>query len=76
MMNEYTNLKILNILADITINNNNLTPREELLLKMRLRGCALGDAGKELGVTRERIRAIEYRILQKIKIEKKDWKMI
>lgn len=45
-----------------------LSPREYKLLKMRFRdGMCLEEVGKEFGVTRERIRQIEGKVIQKLK---------
>ncbi|MEK6884469.1 MAG: sigma factor-like helix-turn-helix DNA-binding protein [Nanoarchaeota archaeon] len=52
---------------------NNLTPREQKILKMRF-GIedgivhTLEEVGVKFGVTRERIRQIEFKALEKIKI--------
>ena len=53
-----------------------LTPREQKILKMRFglegeRGHTLEEVGKEFGVTRERIRQIEAKALQKLKQHEK-----
>lgn len=59
-----------------------LTPREEKILELREEGKTLEQCGKELGVTRERIRQIEkkgeYRIIRRLKslleeIKQKEW---
>ena len=49
-----------------------LTPRERKIVKMRFGlgdgiGHTLEEVGREFGVTRERIRQIEAKVLQKLK---------
>lgn len=54
------------IFADIC--KTNLSEKQAKILQMRLEGCNLEEVGKELGVTRERVRQLEvkiYRILRK-----------
>ena len=64
---------------EIKINGLNtcfLTPREEKILELREEGKTLEQCGKELGVTRERIRQIEkkgeFRIISRLKSSLKE----
>jgi len=57
-----------------------LSPREQKILKMRFgleagRTHTLEEVGKEFGVTRERIRQIEAKSLQKLKKDEKSTKL-
>ena len=44
-----------------------LTPREEKILKLRLKGYTLEQVGYEFGLTRQRIHQIEPKIYRKLK---------
>lgn len=48
-----------------------LTPREEKVLELRNQGLTLEQVGKELGITRERIRQIEMKANYKLEYAKK-----
>jgi len=46
--------------------NKQLTPREEMVLRLRKERKTLEAIGRHFGVTRERIRQIEKKVLKKI----------
>lgn len=57
-----------NVFSDANFYSLQLTPREEKIYELRFRQHkTLEESGKELGVTRERIRQLEARVLEKIK---------
>ena len=48
---------------------NQLTYREQTVVQLRYRdGCTLDDCGKKIGITRERVRQVEYKALRKINV--------
>ena len=48
-----------------------LTPREEKVLELRNQGLTLEQTGKELGITRERVRQIELKANRRLEYAKK-----
>ena len=47
---------------------DSLTPRQRKILGMRLSGISFQEIGKEFGVTRERVRQIEYQAMREIRV--------
>jgi RNA polymerase sigma factor (sigma-70 family) len=53
---------------DLTILLKSLTPKQKLVIRLRMEGVNLRDIGKKMGLTRERIRQIEskaHRIMKR-----------
>lgn len=63
--NEDEQVKLFDEIKINGLNTCFLTPREEKVLELREEGKTLEQCGKELGVTRERIRQIERRAIMR-----------
>jgi RNA polymerase primary sigma factor len=78
VIEDVDNMNAFERIADVDAKNaiaqvlSELNPKEERVIRMRFgigvdRECTLEDIGQALGVTRERIRQIEYKALEKLK---------
>jgi RNA polymerase primary sigma factor len=78
VIEDVDNMNAFERIADVDAKNAiaqvlaELNPKEERVIRMRFgigvdRECTLEDIGQALGVTRERIRQIEYKALEKLK---------